>query len=253
MLIARLAIDALPESPLKRVFETHAADLQEDAVAPDEVLRPRYGNAEAIHHYIDLEDFGADPFAALKPDFAAMLSEYGARRLWESGTLPWTIAATAQGIQQAWRKGDYAEAILRSGYLAHYVGDATQPLHTTKYYDGYPQDRGMHARLEGAADRSVREIEELSRTQVHIEQIDSVWVSALGELRHSNALIATTVDADRAARAETGAKRGGDFDRALMRHELPMIARQVAEASSVLASIWLYAWQQAGSPAACAR
>src|ERR1700680_1232975 len=89
MLIARLAIDALPESPLKRVFETHAADLQEDAVAPDEVLRPRYGNAEAIHHYIDLENFGPDPFAALKPDFAAMLSEYGARKLWESGTLPW--------------------------------------------------------------------------------------------------------------------------------------------------------------------
>jgi hypothetical protein len=251
-LIARLAIDALPESPLKRIFEAHAADLQEDAVAPDEVLRPRYGKDEAIRHYIDLENFGADPFAALQPDFAAMTSEYGAQTLVQSGTLPWTIETMAQEIQQAWRNGDCVEAILRSGYLAHYVGDATQPLHTTKFYDGYPQDRGMHARLEGAADDSVPEIEELARPQLHTQQINSVWLSAIGELRHSNALVAATFDADRAARADTGAKRGGDFDRALMRRDLPMIVRQVAEASSVLASIWFYEWKQAGSPAACA-
>ncbi len=252
-LITRLAIDALPDSALKHALEVHAADLQQDAVAPDEVLRPEYGKAEAIHHYIDLETFGADRFAALQPDFAAMVSEYGAQTLVRSGTLPWTIESTAQEIEQAWRKGDCAAVILRSGYLAHYVGDATQPLHTTKYYDGYPQDRGMHMRLEGAADRSVGEIEQMARPQVRIEQIDPVWPAIVSELRHSNALIAGTIDADRAARAETGVKRGAVFDRALMQRELPMVARQVAEASSALASIWLYEWKQAGSPAICAR
>jgi hypothetical protein len=185
--------------------------LQEDSVAPDEVLRPRYGQAEAVRHFIDLENFGAHPFAALQPDLAAMESEYGKQTLMKSGTLPWTIEATAQGIQQAWHQGDCDEAILRSGYLAHYVGDATQPLHTTKYYDGYPQDRGMHARLEGAADRSLREINELARPQVHLEQINSVWPAVVAELKHSNALVSTTFDADRAARAETGTKRGADF------------------------------------------
>jgi hypothetical protein len=251
-LIARLAIDALPESPLKRMFEAHAADLQDDAVAPDEVLRPRYGQAEAIRHYIDLENFGADPFAVLQPDISVIAREYGAQTLSKSGTLPWTIEAEAQAIEQAWHGGNCAEAILHSGYLAHYVGDASQPLHTTKYYDGYPQDRGLHARLEGAADRSVRQIEELARPQVHIVPIDSVWAAVVTELRHSNALVSTTFDADRAARTETGAKRGDDFDRALMQRELPMVARQVAEASSILGSIWLYEWKQAVSPTACA-
>jgi hypothetical protein len=93
----------------------------------------------------------------------------------------------------------------------------------------------------------------VARPHVLIEQLDSVWPAVVSELRHSNALVSTTFDADRAARTETGAKRGADFDRALMQRELPMIARQVAEASSVLASIWLYEWKQAGSPAACAR
>jgi hypothetical protein len=252
MLIARLAVDALPESPLKRTLEAHEADLQEDAVAPDEVLRARYGKAEAIRHYIDLEYYGADPFAALKPDRAAMEREYGAGTLEKSGTLPWTIEEMAQGIQQAWRKGDCAQVIVLSGYLAHYVGDATQPLHSTKYYDGYPQDRGMHARLEGAVDRSVGEVEQLARPQVRVVNIDSAWSAAITELRHGNPLVAGTVDADRAARAETGAKRGDDFDRALMRREMAMVAHQVAEAASMLASIWLYEWNQAGSPATCA-
>ena len=253
MLIARLAAGALPESPLKVMLEAHETELQEDAVAPDEVLRPRYGKAEGVHHYIDLENFGANPLAALKPDFAAMEREYGARTMRKSGTLPWTIEATAQEIQEAWRKGDCAQAILRSGYLAHYAGDATQPLHTTRYYDGSPQDHGMHARLERAADRSEREIEQLARPQVHIEQIDSVWSAAVGELGHSNALLATVIDSDRAARAETGENGGYDFNRALMRRELPMVAQQVAEAASAIASIWLYEWNQAGRPAACAR
>jgi hypothetical protein len=251
-LIVRLAIDALPENSLKRIFEMHDAELQEDAVAPDEILRARYGQAEAIRHYIDLEYYGSDPFAQLKPDRTTMEHEYGARTLEVSGTLPWTIEEIAQQVEQAWSKGDCAQAILLSGYLAHYLGDATQPLHTTKNYDGFPQDRGMHARLEGAADRSVGEIEQLARPQVHLEKIDSVWSSTIDELKHSRALVAVTMDSDRAARAATGAKRGDDFDRALMQRELPMVAQQVAEAASTLASVWLYEWNHAGSQGTCA-
>ena len=251
-LITRLAIDALPENSLKRIFEMHDAELQEDAVAPDEILRPRYGKAEAIRHYIDLEYYGSDPFAQLKPDREKMEREYGAQTLEVSGTLPWTIDEIARQVEQAWSQGDCAQSILLSGYLAHYLGDATQPLHTTKYYDGLPQDRGMHSRFEGAADRTVGEIEQLARPQVHLEKIDSVWSSTIVELEHSHALVAATMDADRAARTATGAKRGNDFDRALMQREMPMVAQQVAEAASTLASVWLYEWNQAGSPGTCA-
>ena len=103
----------------------------------------------------------------------------------------------------------------------------------------------MHARLEGAADQSVSDIEQLARPQVHIEKIASAWAATIVELRHSNSLLTTVFDSDRAARAETDTKRGDEFDRALMRREMPMVAKQVAEAASVLASIWLYEWTQA--------
>lgn len=251
-LIARLAVEALPENSLKRIFEMHDAELQEEAVAPDEILRPRYGKAEAIRHYIDLEYYGSDPFAELRPDRATMEREYGTQTLEISGTLPWTIDEIARAVERAWSKGDCAQAILFSGYLAHYLGDATQPLHTTKYYDGWSQDRGMHSRLEGASDRSIEEIEQLARPQVHLEKIASVWSATIVELKHSHALVEATMDADRAARAATGAKRGDDFDRALMQREIPMVAQQVAEAASTLASVWLYEWDHAGNPGACA-
>jgi hypothetical protein len=252
-LIARLAIDALPQNPLKRIFELHDAELQQDAVAPDEILRPRYGKVEAIRHYIDLEYYGPDPIAQLKPDRATMEREFGARTLEASGTLPWTIDEIAQQVEQAWSKSECAQAIELSGYLAHYIGDASQPLHTTRYYDGFAQDRGMHARLEGAADRSVNEVEELARPQVHLKTIDSVWSSTLVELDHSHALVAATMDSDRAARTATGAKHGDDFDRALMHGEMAMVAQQVAAAASTLASVWLFEWNRAGNPSACAQ
>jgi hypothetical protein len=66
----------------------------------------------------------------------------GARTVEVSSALPWTIDGGAQRVEQAWSSGDCAHAIELSGYLAHYIGDASQPLHTTRYYDGFPQDRG---------------------------------------------------------------------------------------------------------------
>ena len=36
-----------------------------------------------------------------------------------------------------------------------------------------------------------------------------------------------------------------------MQREMPM-CQQVAEAASTLASVWLYEWNHAGSPGACA-
>lgn len=252
-LIARLAVEALPAGSPRATLQTNEAQLQEAAVAPDEVLRPLYGKAEAIKHYIDLEYYGADPFAALNPDLGVMEREYGIRTLERSGTLPWTIEATAAELGAAWRADDCAHAIQLAGYLAHYVGDATQPLHSTAHYDGYAQDRGVHGRFERAADHDVWRIEQMARPDVRVGPIASPWDAAIAELRESHPLVATVIVTDRATRAETGGRRGAYFERALMAQEAPMVARQVALAASTLGSIWQFEWRQAGAPAACAQ
>lgn len=250
-LIARMAIDALPPSPLKDAFESGRAALQEYAVEPDTVLKPEYGHAEEIHHYIDLENFGADPLARLSPDFATMERRFGARTLERSGTLAWTIEADASRMAEKWRERDCGAMFRTAGYLAHYIGDASMPLHSTKYYDGYTYaDRGVHARFEGAADYDVREISPAARPLVHIERIDSVWTPVIDEIKRANALVPEVMQSDRAVRKQTGYSRRA-YDQALMAEDSPMVARQVADAASVLASVWLYEWKQAGSPATC--
>jgi zinc dependent phospholipase C len=249
-LITRLAVQALPPSPLSQTFTHNELQLEEYSIDPDTVLRSLYGEAEARRHYIDLEYFGAFPFASLEPNFATMETKVGVRTMTMSGTLPWTIEAYANQAGSAWRKGDCAAMLRYSGYMAHYVGDSTQPLHTTKYYDGHASDRGVHQRFEGAADRYVREIEPLARPQVRVETIDSVWTPVIAEIRDAYQLAPTVISSDRAVRAELGGSRYG-YDRALMDRDLTMVARQVARSSSTLASIWLFEWRNVDSPMSC--
>jgi hypothetical protein len=250
--IARLAAEALPPSPLKATLLHNEGALETHAVEPDTVLKKEYGKAEARRHYIDSECFGADPWPALNPDYNKMRRRFTDRTLQRAGSLPWTIEAVADELQNAWRRGDCETVVRLSGYLAHYVGDASQPLHSTMYYDGYARDRGVHARIEAAVDHSLRELEPMAAHEVHIEDISDVWAPTIAEIRAANSLIGEVIRDDRAAR-DAGDYGGRDYQRAVMQGDAATFARQIARASSVLASIWLYEWHRAGSPAGCAR
>jgi hypothetical protein len=246
--IARLAVDALPPSPLKSALSHN--ELETHSVEPDSILKKEYGKAEERRHYINIEWFGSD-WSALNPDINKMRRRFTDRTIERAGTLPWTIEAVSDQLERAWRSGD-CDAVLRlSGYLAHYVGDASQPLHSTINYDGYARDRGIHARIELAVDHSLRELEPMAAREVHIEDINDVWTPTIAEIRDANGLVGAVIRDDRAAR-DAGAYGGRDYQHAVMREDAAMFARQIARAASVLASIWLYEWHRAGSPATCA-
>jgi hypothetical protein len=249
--ITRLAVDALPRSPLKSALARNEAALEMHAVEPDSVLKAEYGKAEERRHYIDIEWFGSDPWSALDPDIRKMRRRFSNRTLERAGTLPWTIEGVSHQLEGAWRRGDCAAVFRLSGYLAHYVGDASQPLHSTINYDGYARDRGIHARIELAVDHSLRELEPMAARKVRVEDINDVWTPVIAEIRDANGLVGEVIRDDRAAR-DAGGYRGGDYQRAVMNEDAAMFARQIAQAASVLASIWLYEWHRAGSPATCA-
>ncbi len=221
------------------------------SVVPDTKLKKLYGEAEKRRHYIDLEYFGAHPLDALAPDIHQMQRRFPPRLLMRAGTLPWTIEDVATQLQAAWENGDCHRVVVLSGYLSHYVGDLSQPLHTTKFFDGeMPTDRGMHARLELAVDQSTRQIGALARPSVHAGAIESVWNETIDGLRRSNARMAEAEQADRDARAPS---RGDErrYRAILIRDEGAMIASQIADSASRLGSIWIYEWNQAGDPTAC--
>jgi Zinc dependent phospholipase C len=248
-MITRLAVGALKPGPLKESFAGNLATLEHRSVEPD-LLRAAGDKAAGRRHYIDLEYYGSEPIAALNPSESAMIQRFGARTLMKSGTLPWTIESESEALAGAWRDGDCAAVLRHAGYLSHYVADASQPLHTTVHFDGYAQDRGMHLRLERAADTYVAELEREAAPQVRVEDLDSVWKPVLAELRVSNALVPRVIAADRSARSAARSRR--QVGRMLMQDERGWIVNQVALAASVLASIWQFEWQRAGHPSSCA-
>jgi hypothetical protein len=247
--VTRLAVAGLAPGPLKTAFAAHLAGLEQLSVEPD-LIREAGDREEGRRHYIDLEYYGRDPFAALNPSEAATAARFGARTLRKSGTLPWTIEADAERLAAAWRAGDCREAMRLAGFLSHYVADASQPLHTTKYFDGYPQDRGIHLRMERSADAYLWQLERAAAPRVHVEPIDDVWTPVIAELRASYALVPQTMAADRAARA--AAQSTAQYQRLLIGSERGWIVTQLAAAASVLASIWQLEWERGGARSICA-
>lgn len=251
-MITRLAVAALPDSPLKAALERNESLLEQRAVEPDSILKERYGRREEIRHYIDLELYSPDTSQALSglnADLAAMKRKVGEATLQASGTLPWSIEDTARKFGNAWRKGNCAQMLREGGYLSHYVADASQPLHGTIHYDGYSRDRGIHARIESAVDYLAPRIEPAAAREVKVREIDGVWPVEIEEIRRANALVRQFIDADRKARKVS--RRNPQYANAFFAQAGPATTRQIADAASVLASIWLYEWKAAGSPARC--
>ena len=154
-LITRLAVEAMPPSEFKTFLANNEARLERFSVEPDSKLKKRYGEAEQRRHYIDVDFYGPDPFSRLDPSLAATEARFGAANVERWGTLPWTIEEYAErlGWQLSYQSRgsddsrDCAALLRFAGYLSHYVGDSTQPLHATSHFDGFARDRGAHHRI----------------------------------------------------------------------------------------------------------
>jgi hypothetical protein len=170
-------------------------------------------------------------------------------KLQTAGTLPWTIEDTAWSFAAALRSGDCSAILREAGYLSHYVGDATQPLHSTVHFDGSRRDRGIHARVERAVDNRASMIEPAAAREVQVQSITAVWPVAIDEIRTANSLIPDLTEADRKARRIS--REGPEYDTTLFANAGPILTLQVARAASALATIWLYEWKSAGSPSTC--
>ncbi len=130
---------------------------------------PELNAAQAPEHFIDLEP--ADALGSLprrRRDFEAKVFAAGERPE-KVGLQPWEATEVWERLKAALRefralsaarqdtRGVEAAAIFYAGWLGHYVGDASQPLHTTIQYNGWvgPNPNGyttahqIHWQFEG--------------------------------------------------------------------------------------------------------
>lgn len=256
-IVLEAAARLLPE-PVRSFYGAQLPFLLAHASDPDDwsVIDPE----EARRHYIDLELLGEEPLADLLATYEEAVARFGPETLREAGTLPWTIVRFSQRLAQAMREEDWERSALLAAALAHYTADACMPLHTTVNYKGQFTDnlilddrtehRHVHVRFEVAMLRQFRaEIKGRVVSRLAVVRPAEDPLALVRELlAESHSRIDPILRADKDLVVEFGGRFTPDFYADLYERTGDVAADQLARAARATASLWLWAWKEAGSP-----
>ncbi|PJJ61048.1 zinc dependent phospholipase C family protein [Hymenobacter chitinivorans] len=144
--INRAAVLALPPA-LRTFFYNHVDFMVQESVVPDLRKYTLSDKAEGPRHFIDLENYGE--MSQIPQASQEAYAKYEPAFLDKNGRLPWFIQDMQGKLTQAMKNGRKEDILFIAADLAHYLGDATQPLHTSSNHDGQlTGQKGVHAFYE---------------------------------------------------------------------------------------------------------
>jgi hypothetical protein len=243
-------------------------------------------------HYIDIEDlevyeFEPGQLPALRYDFIGAIAVKRSEnpKPWAylnednnsdhtkqlCGLLPWAIAESYSRLKSSFsylkayqQGGGTPEEIANAqenivyvmGVMGHYVGDATQPLHTTKHYNGwagenpngYTTDRKFHSWIDGGFWQATG-VPTVDQLKSHLRTADPVkrdgqevppeqmFPAMVGYIQDSHALVESLYKLEKAGALTPGKEQesqGREF-----------LQNQVIAGAQMLGDLWVSAWQQA--------
>jgi hypothetical protein len=257
-IINRLAVTNLP-ADVPAFLHSEAAVNEVEYLGPEpdrwrSRAEPELSNAQAPEHFLDFEPADAlGPLPHNRLDFEAAVFAHGERPE-KIGLQPWETIEVWQRLKAAFReyrtlsaaKQDThpveQAAIFYAGWLGHYVGDGSQPLHTTINYDGwamkdnphgYGAGHGIHSRFETAfvsANVTATEVEKKMTAPKAIS--GDIFDSYVAYLRHT----ATQIDAVYAFDKQEA------FDKAVTPESRAFATERVAAGASELRDLIYTAW-----------
>jgi hypothetical protein len=250
-MIMRRAIEQLPPE-LKPFYEFYRDELVLRSNDPD--LWRNVPWDDDSNHFLDfgIPEFGKPPFTDLPREKGAAIARFGAANLKRWGTLPWRVEEMHGGLRRAFegmgKNGAYSisDVILFSATTAHYLQDATQPLHATVNYDGYQTgNAGIHSRFE-------RDLIEKFGTRLRLQPAAAKGIANLRDFAFET-LIASYGHVDKILAADTAAVAGKDlYDDAYFEKMIaslqPLLEQQLSAAIDATAGMIIGAWEQAGRP-----
>jgi hypothetical protein len=256
-MINRLAVSTLPaEVPAFLRSDAAAKEIEYLGPEPDRwrsPAEPELNAAQAPEHFIDLEP--ADALGLLprgRLDFEAKVFASG-QHPEKIGLQPWETTEVWERLKAALR--EYRElsashqdtapveqaAIFYAGWLGHYVGDASQPLHTTIQYNGwtgpnpngYTKDHQIHWQFEGpfvAANLHAADVQP-KMTSPHAIEGD-MFLTYVGYLRHTATYVEKVYQLEKA----------GGFTGAGSAESRDFTAERLAAGASMLRDMIYTAW-----------
>lgn len=275
-MINRLAAESLP-ADLPAFMGTPAAIHEIEYLGPEpdrwrSRAEPELVAAQAPDHYIDLEladligplprrryDYIAAlyAYAAAHPAMAAELrpehvgfQPYITEEVWErlkSGMRDYREAMAQGGEKNPDLQPIEAKILFYTGWLGHYVGDGSQPLHVTVNYNGwvnkdnpngYTTSHDIHWKFEGvyvAANIRAADVQPLVAPQ---QLIGDEWTDYLAYLRHTGTQVERVYQLDK----EHGFDGAGTPDAKQFTEE------RLAAGASMLRDMIVAAWVKSAEP-----
>lgn len=104
---------------------------------------------EASKHFIDLEIFGDSAAWKMPLYWNEAVSKFKKDTLIKYGYVPYHIVSIKSALTKAFKSLNRDSILFYAADLAHYIGDAHVPLHTSINYDGQlTNQKGLHALWE---------------------------------------------------------------------------------------------------------
>jgi hypothetical protein len=262
-LINKLAASTLPAS-VPAFLRSDAAINEIEYLGPEpdrwrSPAEPELAAAQAPEHFIDLEPADAlGPLPRNRLDFEAKVFAAG-QRPEKIGLQPWEAIEVWERLKAALRayralaaagqdtRPVEQAAIFYAGWLGHYVGDGSQPLHTTIQYNGWtgPNPNGyttahqIHWQFEGPFVGANEHEADVRPKMTDPKAIDGdIFSSYVAYLRHSNTYVEKVYQLEKV----------GGFIAAGTPESREFTAERLAAGASMLRDMIYTAWLQSANP-----
>jgi len=262
-LVNKLAASSLPPT-VPEFLRNEAAINEIEYLGPEpdrwrSPAEPELNAAQALEHFIDLEPADAlGPLPRKRLDFEAKVFASG-QRPEKIGLQPWEATEIYERLKAALReyrtlqaahqdtRGVQAAALFYCGWLGHYVGDASQPLHTTVQYNGwvgpnpngYTTEHKIHWQFEGPfVDANLHEPEVRAKMTAAKTIDGDIFESYVAYLRQTKTHVEQVYQIEKA----------GGFVGAGSAESRAFTAERLAAGASTLRDMILTAWVRSADP-----
>jgi hypothetical protein len=262
-MINRLAAASLPPD-IPAFLRSQAALDEIEYLGPEpdrwrSRAEPELNAAQAPEHFINLELADAlGPLPRKRLDFEAMVFAAG-KRPETIGLQPWQTDEVWERLKAAMReyrgllasggntKPVEAAIIFYCGWLGHYVGDGSQPLHVSVQYNGwtgpnphgYTTDHQIHSQFESAFVAANIHAPEVAAKMTPLKTIDGDMFDAyVAYLRHTGTYVEKVYELDKA----------GGFTGAGTQESRDFTAERIAAGASMLRDMICAAWIDSAQP-----
>ncbi len=270
-MINRLAIETLPaDAPAFLKTPLALNEIEYLGPEPDRwrsPAEPELSYAQAPEHFIDLETADVvGPLPRRRSDFLNALALYRAAHPNQAaietpekvGLQPWETNEVWERLKSAFREYRVQSAthadirpveaaiLFYAGWLGHYVGDGSQPLHVSIQYNGwtgpnpngYTTEHRIHSQFETAYVAANIKLAQVQPLIGAVRPVPDEWTGYLAYLRHSATLVEKTYQLEKA----------GGFTGAGTPEARQFTEERLAAGAAMLRDMIYAAWVESAQP-----